>query len=130
MPDDLDLTAIRARAEAATPGPWIGVGDRRSKSAYGLVGRLSDRGTGNAIAVLAGVGMDRVADAEFIGHARTDIPDLLARLTELEAENSRFREVVRRVLDRHDTIQTLCEADEFDLRNALGQPTMETADHA
>lgn len=78
--------AIQARVDAATPGPWWGGGDRSKRGSadrYGLVGRLSDRGTGNAIAVLSGVGMDRVADAEFIAHAREDIPYLLAKNAEL-----------------------------------------------
>jgi hypothetical protein len=74
------LAAIRARAEAATEGPWWGGGSNRRRDAVGLVGRLSDRGTGNAIAVLNGVGMDRVADAQFIAHARTDVPKLVEAL--------------------------------------------------
>jgi hypothetical protein len=74
------LAAIRERAQAATEGPWWGGGSNRRRDAVGLVGRLSDRGTGNAIAVLAGVGMDRVADAEFIAHARTDVPALVEAL--------------------------------------------------
>lgn len=74
------LAAIRERAQAATEGPWWGGGSNRRRDAVGLVGRLSDRGTGNAIAVLAGVGMDRVADAEFIAHARTDVPALVGAL--------------------------------------------------
>jgi hypothetical protein len=71
---------MRERAEAATEGPWWGGGNNRRRDAVGLVGRLSDRGTGNAIAVLAGVGMDRVTDAEFIAHARTDVPVLVEAL--------------------------------------------------
>ena len=57
------LAELRALADAATEGPWWGGGNNRRRDAIGLVGRTSDRGTGNAIAVLNGIGMDRTADA-------------------------------------------------------------------
>lgn len=81
--EPLDLDAVEARANAATPGPWWGGGDRQSRNAYGLVGRTTDRGTGNAIAVLSGTDMDRVADAEFIAAAREDVPALIAEVRRL-----------------------------------------------
>ena len=67
---DLDLAAIQARADAATPGPWtLGI-------VYGTVMRSSG---GN-------IARDSTeANAEFIAHARTDVPALLARIAELEA---------------------------------------------
>lgn len=56
--------------------------------------------------------------------------DLLAA----EVERDRLRSAIQRVLHRHDAIHTLCEADEFELRNAL-DPTYrpaakEPTDHA
>lgn len=100
------LAAIRERAEAATEGPWWGGGNNRRRDAVGLVGRLSDRGTGNAIAVLAGVGMDRVADAEFIAHARTDVPALVGALEAVldlaeSIERARFMRVEMSTAEIH-----------------------------
>ena len=80
----IDLDAIAARADASTPGPWhrdheegdpgcVSIGD------YGWVcsGYLApeydvDSEQGHA-------------DAEFIAHARTDIPALIARVREQDA---------------------------------------------
>lgn len=55
----MSLESIRARVEAATPGPWF--------NDYGTIG-VDDHGIGE---------MDETPDAEFITHARTDIPALL-----------------------------------------------------
>jgi hypothetical protein len=58
IPKLLDLAAIRARCDAATPGPWT---------------------------------------CDFIAHARTDIPALLAYVHDLEqelAENDRLRDAL------------------------------------
>ena len=78
----LDLNAIEARAEAATPGPWTA--------------RLSDMWEINAGSDLVSVvescwlpddceagqhgGIPDVDDARFIAHARTDVPALVAEL--------------------------------------------------
>ena len=78
----LDLDAIEARAEAATPGPWTA--------------RLSDMWEINAGSDLVSVvescwlpddceagqhgGIPDVDDARFIAHARTDVPALVAEL--------------------------------------------------
>ncbi len=81
---DLDLTAIKKRAEAATPGPWwawdrgvgwvIGLGDGRDER-----GRPEDR-------LPEGFRTDigRAEDAEFIAAARTDIPALVAELERMQ----------------------------------------------
>lgn len=71
-----DIKAIEARAAAATPGPW-----EASKDGW-----------------TAWAGNVKIADyldpdnAEFIAHARTDIPRLLDYIKELEAENKILRE--------------------------------------
>lgn len=81
---DLDLEAIRGRADAATPGPWW----------------AWDRGVGWHIAVGPGVDdrgrpdrllpegertdIDRREDAEFIAAARQDVPALVAELERLQ----------------------------------------------
>lgn len=68
MSDDLrtELEAMRERAEAATEGPW---------TADGLEGNLdSPRGR------VAEATWWREVDAQFIAHARTDVPRLVAAL--------------------------------------------------
>ena len=81
-----DLDAIRARCDAATPGPWK---------------TESEQGHGRGVRAIASVAWCPVAcavgkesqsigqrdasrNARFIAHARTDIPALLAYVEELE----------------------------------------------
>lgn len=80
MTDALDLDAIRARAEAATPGLWHGPHDGE----FGCVVQ------GDFGWVTPGLGPEYdqdtdqgQADAEFIAHARQDVPDLLAEVERL-----------------------------------------------
>jgi hypothetical protein len=87
MSNPLDLDAIRARAEAATEGPWHRVG----KSIQADV-PLSDDGPSttkwNTTVVCSvgawGSGRPTGEDAEFIAHARTDVPALLAEVERLQ----------------------------------------------
>jgi hypothetical protein len=83
--DKLDLKAIRQRANAATPGPWvwrdddmIGAVDPACPCAYASH-------EGPIIQTDSGVYGPCIADREFIAHARTDIPALLTRVAQLEA---------------------------------------------
>lgn len=74
------LSEIRARAEAATPGPW-----QSSKSNYGVI--MLFNGTGRAL-----LGPPEGAgNAAFIAHSRGDIPYLLDRLEKAEAALSDMR---------------------------------------
>ena len=66
----LDLEAIEARCESATPGPWYAREDRRG---YKMVLRPTNK-------FYAG------PDCEFIACARTDIPALLAEVRQLQRE--------------------------------------------
>ncbi len=67
----LDLDAIEARAEAATPGPW-----REPKNGLGLGWTIFPKNSkGWSIATC-----DSGTDADFIAHARTDVPALVAEL--------------------------------------------------
>lgn len=68
----LDLAAIKARAEAALNDLWI--------SPVGLPERFSITLTD--------------ANADFIAHARTDIPMLLAEVERLQAENVELRKFI------------------------------------
>lgn len=68
---DEDLQAIRMRAEAATPGPWVK--DNDSPIVRGPEMILYDEGGHSD------------PDADFIAAARTDVPALLAEVDRLRA---------------------------------------------
>lgn len=93
-----DLAAIKARADAATEGPWaVAEAESNRLGNHRIVYRVEkdEQGTNWQVAVTYGFsnpGIADEADAEFIAHARTDVPNLLAaldaanaRITELEA---------------------------------------------
>lgn len=87
--DSERLAAIRGRADAATPGPWEHVQpefrDHTSQSVKGAAGQ---------VVAFAGYGLASMPpwrNAEFIAHARSDIPDLLAMVDDLSAENRDLR---------------------------------------
>lgn len=67
-----DLIAIQLREQNATPGKWTRDGATVRSSTFPL-----------PVAHCCG-GMLSEADAEFIAHAREDIPALLARVEQLE----------------------------------------------
>ncbi|MCW2529343.1 MAG: hypothetical protein JWM76_4203, partial [Pseudonocardiales bacterium] len=85
--DGLDLDAIRARVDAATEGPWRRAGWCAVESEH----ECSNTHTCRGIAVTNGMGPapyeqwrdQELADAEFIAHARTDVPALLAEVERL-----------------------------------------------
>lgn len=84
------LAEIRARCEAATAGPWwhdwnMGGSPNEvwvSGDSWGLI-CTTDGGVG-----------DEDKDAEFIAHAREDIPALLAEVERLRGENEANAEAV------------------------------------
>jgi len=85
MTESFDRAAIKARAEAATPGPWD-----TSTTSWEPEALMVDMPDGAddvySLAWHAGGGLCvmSAADAEFIAHAREDIPALLAALEEAE----------------------------------------------
>jgi hypothetical protein len=86
MITQLDLEAIKARADAATPGPWF------TEYGYKLAKVMTKTAKGHGRVMLAqdwiprqGVDGPLQDDAEFIAHARTDIPLLLAEVERLTA---------------------------------------------
>jgi hypothetical protein len=94
-----ERNAIRARAEAATPGPWARDLYEDGESGEGPLGVFPGaRGewveSNNVIRPPSAEGdlgddvatCDRNGDAEFIAHAREDIPRLLADNDALRAE--------------------------------------------
>ena len=83
---NLDLDAIEARANAATDGPWLGYDERSDLreenpdvNPMWVVAHMEPDGVNwvRDIADIGGGEQDE-ADAEFIAHARTDVPALVA----------------------------------------------------
>lgn len=95
--DDKRLQEIKARAEAATPGPWecrINVGSRFYVNApsYGV----------RDFCCLSG-GFERREDAELTAHARTDIPDLIAEVERLREKNEYLKQEIENIcLDKEE----------------------------
>lgn len=83
----IGLDAIKARAEAATPGPWGALGGNimgpREDESVASVG-LPQAGTGCAHHATTDI-QHRMADATFIAHARTDVPELVAEIERLRS---------------------------------------------
>ncbi len=77
----MDLDAIKARAAAATPGPWyVERGGEHGDPFWAIAAILRDPYGDNSLSC----GSDREV-AEFIAHARTDVPALVAEVERLEA---------------------------------------------
>lgn len=75
--EPVNLAAIEARAKAATPGPWQEFyGSRFDGKQRFYVGQVGPTVSVNDI---TGDGLPR-ADAEFIAHAREDVPALVAEV--------------------------------------------------
>ncbi len=91
-----ELNEIKARCEAATSGPWEVI-----DAPIGMIGAMAIAWTGNAIYVgttwKPGGGI--LSNADFIAHACTDIPALLAEVEQLTAENARLREALEEIVD-------------------------------
>jgi hypothetical protein len=92
---DLDVEAIEARCEAATPGPWEWSERRQWLTGpdYADVIEPDDVDCGSwCQGGSSKIRWDRPeADADFIAHARSDIPALLTALSESQRENERLR---------------------------------------
>lgn len=78
----LDLAPIKARTEAATDAPWHPVDLRHQRG--GQIRIFPKRG-GWIIANVLAKGDNPDADAEFVAHAREDIPALIAEVESLRA---------------------------------------------
>ena len=91
----LDLAAIRQRVEKATEGPWNTGFDYEKNDpivlAPGYIEHTVDY-------TLTEGGLEHgKADAEFIAHAREDIPALLDEIDRLNATIQRVREIARQM---------------------------------
>lgn len=89
-PDPLDLDAVEALCDAATPGPWtatLGVSEF-----FGT--EMSVYSEHTELMVFSHIGCSATsADMEFAAAARTLVPALVTRLRAAEAENVRLRAV-------------------------------------
>ena len=102
--NQIDIEGIRAREQSATPGPWC----------------ISEKGNTVKSLSIDGIchGMSpKQTDAEFIAHARQDIPALLDEVEHQQAELQHAGEVLQAL---KDTIQNL-EAGHKRLQNAQNQ---------
>lgn len=89
------LAEIEARADAATPGPWEADLDRHGETRG--IWPTTPGGEQIIGSYVAADGFDSVGwsggtddNLRFIAHARDDIPWLINRVRELEAQNSRL----------------------------------------
>lgn len=94
----LDLEAIKARANAATKGPWFCNGD--------IVQLDTDRRAGVSLdqvlcdkRVLAICRFGKYADSNFIAHARDDIPSLIAEVERLSTPPRGYPECTSAIVD-------------------------------
>lgn len=94
----LDLAAIKARAEAATPGPWkvpianvfvvVAPNAPHHNPPEGLCPPYPWR-----VVVEPSLNDPSAEDAEFIAHAREDVPALVAEVERLREEVAELRGV-------------------------------------
>jgi hypothetical protein len=96
-----ELKAIEERCEKATPGPWVHRMNHHARnqqvqsSEVGLEGDDPEsRPLFTGWAWKPGGHRDARPNAEFIAHARTDIPALLAHIQEQEATAQRREEIL------------------------------------
>ena len=93
-----ELAEIRKRAEAASLPEWEVQTDMTDGGEFRwAMGPWHDQRDGDTDFALK--------DAEFIAHARTDIPRLLEHIAELEAESAKLRAIAEWVVV-HDTGRT------------------------
>lgn len=88
---DEELAEIAARADAAAVGPWH---SSKHDDFYGIV---RDGQRPRCIAVLSNLAteMSQLAlDAEFIAHARDDVPKLVAEVQRLREECERLESLL------------------------------------
>ena len=94
---DADLDAIEQRANAASEGPWEHEGVGEIIQHFSLPEPATIVSTDVACMAYcyggSAAGVERDEDAEFIAHARDDVPALLAEVRRLRATEQRVREL-------------------------------------
>jgi len=111
---DAELEAIKARVEAATPGPWdASAPDEDGESIVGAPGEWWDWDHTTC---------EHYDDAVFIAHARTDVPALVAEVERLRAANDRLAQRIGYWHSRyagHPVVDELHALVQIDRRAAL-----------
>lgn len=80
-----ELYAIEVRANAATPGPWTSITHPTLHHSHNDVFVENDD-SDLICEMVDGKVFDRLATAEFIAHAREDIPALIAEIRRLRRQ--------------------------------------------
>lgn len=121
----IDLEAIKARCEAATPGPWEWMSPPWTTDPRVLVRRIGDNVEASFQVIDADPSGGEYSlaidpggpDAAFIAHARTDVPALVAEVEQL-----------RKALDeaRRDAKEDYARAEQAE--SALAAPRYSHAD--
>ena len=96
---ELDLTAIKARTEAATEGPWKSWNPASGPSHLTLGGKVAWESRQSATPFGDDEVIPHWADATFIAAARTDVPALVAEVERLRGIEAGAREAGR-IIDR------------------------------
>lgn len=107
MSEPLDLDAIEARCETAQPGPWTVDGSMNNRH-VATVGRHYIR-TANR----DGRSAHNSQTAEFIAHARTDVPALVAACRQLAVLVHDLRDEVEAL--RYDAFDAIERAELADM---------------
>lgn len=88
MTDEERLAEIEARAAKATAGPWAVDGSSAADIALGVTyGDDTETWVQSSTGHIDDEGGHTVDDAQFIAHARTDVPWLVERVRALTAEH-------------------------------------------
>lgn len=80
-----EIREIEEREKAATPGPWRAVWTGNTVKSH----RVYAEWTGN---IACGIS-PKTGNADFIAHAREDVPRLLDEVKRLQAENEEWRQI-------------------------------------
>lgn len=102
-----DLDAIRARCEAATPGPWRVDGSTYDEDCNEHLAPYGLEGPNERLIWSSGGGEyahPDMATAQFIAAARTDIPALLAYIDELERRLKEIGAQVDELREQYDSV--------------------------
>jgi hypothetical protein len=129
----LDLDAIEARLNAATPGPWDSLMDSDTKAAardwrevWGgpasvVVGDFYERRSGGETETVCGVRI-RAANATLIANAPTDLRALVAEVRRLTDANARLTDLVRHQRGPLLDASLITDAEYADLAGISGSP--------
>lgn len=119
-PPALDLDAIEARAAAVYPGPWrAGTLEAEGKVWAHDPEALGGPSCGERCVFIANKHFEHTANREFIAHARQDVPALVARVRELEAQLSATEAEARTALDALHARLDAAEAERRGIRESI-----------